>query len=266
MRQIFRGMLASVLAGTLLILPTNSFAVSFDSVTHIHGVKVFGKEILMPTHEGLYKYTAANSMKLADGPIFDVMGLAAYEKTLYASGHPGLQFKLLNPVGLISSQDGGKNWKKVSLEGSVDFHMLEVGKFDIYGADAGTNDLMHSSNQGKSWKKLGKNRYTDIAPTNTKGSAYALLAGQIVQTKNSFSTTVVMKSNMKWNSIEVVGTSVYGASGKDIYRSTDGAKSWKKIATLPQNVFGISFNNQIFAATAGSSIYVSRDGGKSFKS
>ncbi len=264
--------LASLLIGFLLVgyfslSPTNSDGASFDSVTHIHGVKVFGKEILMPTHEGLYKYSAANSMTLVKGPVFDVMGLAGFEETLYASGHPGVGTKFLNPIGLIKSTDGGSTWQQISLAGQVDFHLLEVGKFDIYGVDAGTGLLMHSDNQGISWQNLGENKFSDIAPVSTKESnAYALLSGTLVQTENSFKTSSPITSDQKWESLEVLGNSIFTTSGKDIFQSTNEGESWTKVATLPQKISSISVNSQIFVAVVGNTIYSSTDGGNTFNS
>ena len=267
MKKVIIGALALLLACIMALAPAVGFAASYDSVSHIHGVKVFGKEILMPTHEGLYRYRAANSMQILPGPIFDVMGLGIYGTTLYASGHPGERSKFAQPIGLISSSDGGKSWKQISLKGQVDFHMLEVSKFDMYGMDSGSGQLMHSGDRGKSWKRLGANKYSDIAPLDTKkGAAYALLEGSLVQTGDGFATTVAIKSRMKWGSIEAVGPRIYGAFAKDIYRSIDGAKSWKKIATLPDAISSISVNSEIFAAVAGGAIFISRDGGKSFTS
>lgn len=267
MRKVIRVAMAFGFSCVVVLVPAASFGATFGSVSHIHDVKVFGKEILMPTHEGLYQYQGANSMQIVAGPVFDVMGLASYGKTLYASGHPGDRPEFPNPIGLISSTDGGKSWKKISLQGKVDFHMLEVGKFDIYGGDSTTGQLMHSANQGKSWKKLEAGTYSDIAPLNSKrGGAYGLLAGALVRTADGFVTTVALKSSLKWSSVEVVGTTIYATSGKSIYQSTDGAKSWKKIATLPSEISSISGNAKIIAAVTQEAIFISRDGGKSFNS
>ena len=258
-------------ASIFLLLCASSFlpasGATFDSVSHIHGVKVFGKKVLMPTHEGLYRYRAANSMKRVHGPIFDVMGLGVYGNTLYASGHPGAKSDFAQPVGLISSIDGGANWKQISLKGEVDFHMLEVGKFDMYGADSGSGQLMHSADKGRSWKKLGANKYSDIAPLNSKkGAAYALLQGSLLETGDSFATTTVIKTKMKWSSIELVGSTIYSSSGREIYCSSDGAVTWRKIASFADEISSISANAQLFAVVAGASIYLSRDSGKTFTS
>ena len=64
MKKLMVGAFALSLACIMALAPAVGFAATYDSVSHIHGVKVFGKEVLMPTHEGLYRYSAANSMKI----------------------------------------------------------------------------------------------------------------------------------------------------------------------------------------------------------
>lgn len=220
----------------------------------------------MPTHEGLYKYQAANSMSLVTGPVFDVMGLAVFGKTLFASGHPGQGSSFADPIGLISSIENGASWKQVSLEGVVDFHMLEIGKFDFYGVDSTTGELMHSGDFGQSWNQLGSNKFSDIAVINQTGQAYGLLAGTLVRTNDSFASVARIEGNLVWSSIEVVGSSLLAASGKDIYESKDEAKTWQKISSLSNGISSISANDQLLVAVANGTIYVSRDFGKTFTS
>ena len=267
MRKLVIAGLAMAMTVALTWVPQISNGATFGSVSHIHGVKVFGDRVLLNTHEGLYQYLAANSMKKIGREDFDVMGLATYGRTLFASGHPGATSELPNPIGLLSSTDGGKSWKKVSLQGKVDFHMLEVGKYDIYGADSTSGQLMHSSDRGKKWRKLGENQYSDIALLNAEsGSAYGLLSGSLVRTGDGFTTTVAIKTALKWSSVEILGTNLYASSGRSIYRSMDDGKSWKKIATLSTEISSISMNAKIFVAVTSSAILISRDGGNRFKS
>ena len=266
MRKLVIAAMALALTGTLTWVPQISQGATYGSVSHIHDVKVFGDRVLLNTHEGLYEYLAANSMKKISSDDFDVMGLAIDGRTLYSSGHPGAKSNLSNPIGLLSSTDGGKSWKKVSLQGEVDFHMLEVGATDMYGADSSSGQLMYSSDRGKKWRKLGENKYSDIAVLSTKsGSAFALGSGDLVQTTDAFKTTTSIKSSLKWSSVEIVGTALYASSGKAIYRSIDSGKSWKKIATLSTEISSISMNAKILVAVTSNAIFVSRDGGKSFK-
>ena len=256
---------ALALIGALTWSP-QSYGASYGSVSHIHSIKVFGDKLLLGTHEGLFEYQAANTMKRISSEDLDVMGLGSVGKTIYASGHPGAKSKLPNPMGLISSSDSGKTWKKISLQGTVDFHMLEVGKSDIYGADSGTGQLMYSPDLGVSWLLLGENKYSDIAILDAKsGSAYGLRSGALVRTTNAFKTTSAVKTSRLWSSVEALGTDLYASSAKSIYSSLDGGKSWKKIATLSSEISSITMNAKIFVAVTANVIFVSRDGGKSFK-
>ena len=265
MRKIVVSALVLALTGTLTLAP-QSHGATYGSVSHIHDVKVFGDRVLLNTHEGLYQYLAANSMKKISGDDFDVMGLAAFGRILYASGHPGAKSNLPNPIGLISSTDGGKVWNKISLQGEVDFHMLEVGKNDMYGADSTSGQLMYSSDRGKNWRKLGDNKYSDIAVLGTKsGSAYGLRSGTFVLTTDAFTTATPIKTSLKWSSVEILDSTLYASSGRSIYRSTYSGKIWKKIATLSSEISSISMNAKIFAAVTSNAIFISLDGGKSFK-
>ena len=83
MRKIVVTALALALTGALIWAP-QSHGATFGSVSHIHDVKVFGDRVLLNTHEGLYEYLAANSMKKISSDDFDVMGLAASGRVLRA--------------------------------------------------------------------------------------------------------------------------------------------------------------------------------------
>ena len=241
-------------------------AQSFDSVMHIHSIKAFGNKALIGTHNGLFEFQAQNSMKPVGAERFDIMGLAVSEETIFASGHPGKGSKLPNPVGLLRSDDAGKSWRKISLQGSVDFHFLQAGKSELYGADAQTGNLMYSSNLGKSWKTLGTNPFSDIAISNLNpGHAFALEKTGLIKTSDSFSSRTRIKSSFEVSSVEYDGKLLYAASGRDIYTSKDEGKNWKKIATFKLDVADISVSNKIIVAIVGNEVLVSRDNGKSFK-
>jgi hypothetical protein len=240
-------------------------AQSFDSVMHIHSIKAFGDKALLGTHNGLFEFQAQNSMKPIGAERFDVMGLAISGKTIFASGHPGPGSKLPEPVGLLRSDDAGKSWKKISLQGTVDFHFLQAGKSELYGTDAQTGNLMYSSNLGKSWKVLGTNLFSDIAISNLKpGHAFALDKTGLIKTSNSFSTQSRVKTEFEINSVEFIGNSLYAASGKDIYLSKNEGKNWKKVATFKSEVADISVSEKIIVAIVGKEVLISKDNGRSF--
>src|SRR3546814_9308146 len=68
----------------------------------------------------------------ADVPPHYFMGFSATRDALYSSGHPAPGTNLVNPFGLIKSQDGGRTWKKLGFEGQSDFHTMAAS----YGTNA----------------------------------------------------------------------------------------------------------------------------------
>lgn len=258
-----------VLISILLAASTpNSFAAgeSIGSLSHIHGVRAVGNQIILGTHEGLYQYLDEKTVKRISPERFDVMGLAVSTKGFYASGHPGPGSKLPEPVGLLLTTDRGATWKKVSLTGEVDFHTLEIAGEDIYGADSGSGQLMYSGNGGKSWVKRGPNTFMDIAPHPTlKASVLGVREGKLYRSIDAFKTSKLVKTNFTVESIDWIKGRLIASSGKVLYRSTDSGSSWKKITTLPSQIGTITQSSQLIAVVMGSAIYSSSDGGKSFK-
>jgi hypothetical protein len=95
---------------------------------HVHGLAYSGdgKRLIIPSHHGLAIYESGKWSK-APGPEHDYMGFVATAKNFYSSGHPAPRSGLVNPFGLIRSRDGGKTWDKLGLEGETDFHLLAAG-------------------------------------------------------------------------------------------------------------------------------------------
>ena len=77
------------------------------------------------------------------------------------SGHPDAQSDKPPMLGLIESQDAGKSWSPVALEGQADFHILRTAGQVVVGYDAIGNRLLRITSGGKA-TKLGKPRGTVI--------------------------------------------------------------------------------------------------------
>lgn len=259
-------LIAAILVSSLMLISASTAdAAKLGSVSHIHAIKAMGDEILLGTHEGLYKYVGQDNMSRMGTEDFDVMGLATTETTIYASGHPNSGSKLPQPVGLLSSVDKGKSWKQISLQGKVDFHMLEAFGNEIYGADSGTGNLMYSANAGKSWSTIGANSFLDIAiSAKGKGEAFGIRSGKLVATKNSFKSAKVIYNKSAVNAVEQAGGSLYIASDKIIFVSKDSGLTWKKLTTFKTKISVMSVSTKVIVAVTGNTINVSRDQGKSF--
>ena len=244
----------------------NAGALTLDSVSHIHHVKVVENKVLVLTHEGLYELVGKNDMKLVGKDKIDVMGFTTLGKALFASGHPSQGSKMPNPIGLVKSLDGGSTWKAVSLVGKVDFHFLEGARSDLYGADSQTGNLIYSADSGKTWSSLGSNTFTDIAVSpDTSGMAIAINNSELLLTENAFKSTTKIKNALKFTQVEWRNSGLYGLSGNTLYKSTNSGKTWTKLNTF-KGVPGIlSASDQMMLVTVGSDIFTSSNAGKKFK-
>lgn len=260
--------LSGLIAGFLMLGANTAVGSgqSIGTISHIHSVRAFGDQVILGTHEGLFRYVDQKTVQLMGPEIFDIMGLAVFGKKLYASGHPGPGSKLPEPVGLILSTDSGKSWKKLGLQGEVDFHLLESAGADMYGVDSGSGNLLYSNNAGKKWTSRGKNVVSDIAVNPAKvGSALALRDGKLISTQNSFTKMRNVNSTPALTSLDWITGSLLATGGKSLYRSTDSGMSWKKLSDFPEDASTVTQSAKIIAVVVGNSIYKSTDGGKTFK-
>lgn len=251
----------------ILAIPQTAFASgeSIGSISHIHNVKVFGKKIFLGTHEGLYQYIDPDTVVKVSPEAFDVMGLTIDGRRIYASGHPGPGSKLPQPVGLLLSTNSGKSWKKVSLQGKVDFHQLESLGSELYGADSQSGDLMYSKNYGKSWTVLGKNTYSEIAISpDTKAKALALRDGRLFQTTNNFKTSSEIKSDVRLSQLEWSKKQLLAASGRDLLVSKDQGVQWSKLYSFKGDISILAHSAELLVAIVGADVWQSANGGKSF--
>lgn len=131
MLPLFRA--AGRFASALLLSAAAATAHAAVTLLHVHGLSYSpdGKQLVIPSHDGLALYAAGRWSKAA-GPAHDYMGFSATRDAFYSSGHPAPGSGLTNPFGLIKSSDGGKTWRKLGLEGESDFHGLATS----YGTNA----------------------------------------------------------------------------------------------------------------------------------
>lgn len=145
--NLFALMLALTLGAGMARAPAS--AAEPVALTHVHGLSYSadGKRLMIPSHHGLaiYETVGRGRWSKAQGPAHDYMGFSATRDALYSSGHPEAGSGLVNPFGLIKSQDGGKTWRKLGLEGESDFHLLATS-YDtnaVYVTNHGINSRMN---------------------------------------------------------------------------------------------------------------------------
>lgn len=145
-------------AGPVEIIPIS------PSLGHLHGAVTIKDGLLVGTHYGVHKVTLAGGRtELVGQSRDDFMGFAGDgDGLLIASGHPGPGSSLPNPLGLISSTDGGVSWEPVSLTGEVDFHSLSVSKDQVVGWDT-RGSVLWSVDRGATWQQGPQVNPTSLA-------------------------------------------------------------------------------------------------------
>jgi photosystem II stability/assembly factor-like uncharacterized protein len=258
-------MSALIAAVALNFTPAIASGESIGSISHIHSVRIFNDQILLGTHEGLYRYINAKTVAKIGTENFDVMGLSISGNQIFASGHPGPGSKLPEPVGLLLSVDSGKSWKKIGLQGKVDFHLLESEGSEIYGADSQSGNLLYSKNSGKSWINRGPNKFSDIAVNpKTAGSLLSLREGRLHVSNDSAITAKALKNSELFDHIEWNSERLIASSGMRLMTSRNIGKSWTQVQKFPAAISALTQSKNLIGVVAGSEIFTSRDGGKTF--
>jgi len=112
------------------------------------------------THTGLFR-AAPNEMRArrVGDRYQDTMGFAVVGPDRFlGSGHPDGREQLPPFLGLIESGDAGRSWDAISLQGKVDFHVLEASGRRIYGYgsdfDTRAPQFLASADGGRNWREL----------------------------------------------------------------------------------------------------------------
>jgi photosystem II stability/assembly factor-like uncharacterized protein len=281
------------IAGVAVALVVSLIVYAQSGVTlhHVHGLAYSpdGKRLIIPSHQGLAVYENGKWTK-APGPQHDYMGFSGTAKNLYSSGHPASGSGLVNPFGLIRSDDGGKTWKKLGLEGETDFHLLATSwnTNAIYVWNPAPSSrlkrpgLHYTLNDGFSWKAAraealsGEPRALAVHPDNAAIVAVATSEGLYVSTD----------SGERFGKLAGDGEGLaafFDLDGKDVwYAAFDGRPALSRTALKGGRSVKVSLpalTNDAVAyiaqnparrleyaiATFERSVYVTRDSGQSWK-
>lgn len=140
-----RSILRAATLALALLVPAAVPAAPLATLTHVHGLaySADGRQLIVPGHRGLAVYAGGRWSTVA-GPAYDYKGLSATRVALYSSGHPAPRSGVADPLGLIKSTDGGKTWRKLTLQGESDFHTLAAGHANraVYVANRQANSRM----------------------------------------------------------------------------------------------------------------------------
>lgn len=236
-------------------------------VGHVHGMALNSADglLYLGTHGGPMVVQDDSVSRVGDSTI-DLMGFAAAGPDhFYASGHPGPDDDLPNPVGLIESTDGGETWQTLSLSGEVDFHTLGAAGDQVYGFGG---ELLITAD-GQDWTPGAD----DVAPaslavdptdgdrvvaTTEDGPARSEDAGETFTHLDGAPLLVFVA----WPTAdELWGVGVDGT----VHRSADAGETWQaRGAVDPPAAFAAGEDGAIAVATE-TQIVISRDGGETFE-
>lgn len=177
------------------------------------------------------------------------------------------------------TKDGGENWRTVNTNANMTF--LSIFSLDKNTYFTARNGLYKSTDGGYSWKRTNLLSEISVFDIWFKDESVGFLtsgAGTYVTTDAGESWTKLLDEivkDMQFTSDQVGyfscgSTAVYKSAGNnlpsygDIYRTTDGGKTWKKMGLDVAEIVSMSFvSDRIgFFATNGNSLYKTTDGGE----
>jgi Sortilin, neurotensin receptor 3, len=145
--------------------------------------------------------------------------------TLLGSGHPAAGSTLPQALGLIRSEDAGKNWTSVSELGTADFHAIEPAGSEIVGALFQQAQVLVSGDEGKTWE--------------TRAAPLPLVALEVNPTDSKL-----------W----------IGSTERGIFISRDSGETWRQTDPTPNVRFAWADDGTLYRIDPGGPVKVSTDG------
>jgi photosystem II stability/assembly factor-like uncharacterized protein len=274
-------------------LVTGTLVHAQDGVTlmHVHGLgfSADGAELVIPSHHGLAVYRNGQWAK-APGPQHDYMGFVGTKRGYYTSGHPAPGSGLINPFGLMRSDDNGKTWTKLGLEGQSDFHLLAASFATnaVYVYNTEPNSLMDraglysSLNDGKTWRRAqavgleGPLLSLAVHPTDPNVVAAGTRAGLFIsRDAGGHFSRQFGNAQVPGLTFDQDGTTIWASSFDRSARLSkidwkSGQKTERALPSLGDDAVAYIAQhphdlNELAIATFARSVFLSRDGGMTWK-
>jgi hypothetical protein len=238
---------------------------SLPDVGHIHQIAVDNGDVLVGAHYGLFRYSVDSGWQRM-GDEFDVMGLSVTTSGIVASGHPGPGFPFPDPLGLLTSGDGGETWQSVSLTGEVDFHYLTSSGDTLVGFDA-TNGLMRlSPDAGLTWEGLALPALSALALHPNDPSQMAIISeGRGLVSVDGGRTFQEFDLPPGTETIAWADSGMYAAAGLNLHRAPEPGGSFALLASFDGLIHTLAASGSIIAASLHDDrVVASLDGGATF--
>ncbi len=205
------------------------------AIEHAHGLVVTDDGTLLAgTHTGTITVGRDGRTARVGTVDDDLMGMTGIPGTdrLLSSGHTGANSSLPNPVGLRSSDDGGRSWTALSLAGQVDFHALATDGGLVVGFD-GARGMRVSRDGGRTWTDGAA--IASAALAMTPGSVWATTEQGVQRSTDSGQTfSLVPDAPVLRLLSSGADDSLWGVDLEGYaWRSKDGA-TWEKRAAVGQ--------------------------------
>ncbi len=251
--------------------PTVSTAGS--SAAHIHGMGVnpADKALVIATHDGLFRAGPGEQQAEQVGNRRqDTMGFTVLGPNRFlGSGHPDPRDAELPPLlGLIDSQDAGRNWKPVSLLGEADFHVLRASGRTVYGVNSADGALLVSQDAGRTWqKRTPPGSLLDLAIDPDDAQRLVASGSEGIATSTD--------GGKGWRPLDArrVGLLAWTSDalalidgGGDVHLSRNGGRTWTKTGNPGgQPVAFGAHEDQLLAALPDNTVRSSADGGRTWQ-
>lgn len=188
---IATGLLVAVIGFGALLFLTSGNTSQTVSFPDIHGISFTGDgdQLRVATHTGLVSYSNG-SWSRPDLPINDYMGYSGTSDGFYSSGHPGAGSNLVNPIGLVKSDDFGASVQTINFLGETDFHVMGTSYFEdtVYVLNPAPNSLLsaglhYSLDGGETWTAAQANGISSqpiqlaVHPSDSSIVAFATQSG-----------------------------------------------------------------------------------------
>ena len=244
---------------------------------HVHGLDENPRDgaLFVATHTGLFRIEGpgAAATRIA-GRYQDTMGFTVTGPDRFlGSGHPDGREGLPPFLGLIESPDAGESWKPRSLQGDVDFHVLEASRETVYGFgsdfDSREARFLVSEDGGREWTQRTPPEPLMSLAIDPQDPAHVVASGEAGLHSSG-------DGGARWRPLEgrqfllswPVKGRLYAVDGEgNVHFSRDGGRLWTvrgDAGTAPA-AFEATGPDELYVAGHDGTIKRSSDGGRSWR-
>lgn len=207
----------------------NTAGVIDPGPVHVHGLGVNPADgaLFVATHTGLFRAAPGEPhAERVAGRYQDTMGFAVVGPDRFlGSGHPDLREELPPFLGLMDSRDAGKSWQAVSLQGKVDFHVLEVSGRRIYGygSDFESREprFLTSGDGGRRWDRLDAPEPLISLAISPKDSRSLIASGErrVYESGNG---------GRSWSTVDAPAAGLLAWNANGVFLAGDNGRVWRR--------------------------------------